>query len=190
MANAKEEEELKGQVFAILKAQGLENMTKKKVRLLVEKERGLELNALKSKKGFISQCIDDYMEQQEKDADASDSRSASPSPPPRKKRKPAPTPTDKPVKKPELIVITRSGSAAPKKLKELQCSAMTAEEFTEIAPKLVVDVFGNKVSGAARVFTSGNKGWYCGGKIEIPLNGQILWGQLGINLSIVGSKTW
>jgi len=192
-----EDEELKHQVFAILKEQGLENMTKKKVRLLVEKQRGEEPNALKSKKSFISQCIDDFMEQQEKDdGDASDSGSASdePEPPPkntkkRKKAPPPPAPTEN-KKKPLITVQTRSGAIAPKKLKERQCDMMTAEEFLQTAPLLEVDVFGNKISGEPRSFTSGNKGWYCGGKIEVPIAGKVLWGQLGLNLSLMGSKEW
>jgi len=167
---------------------GLENMTKKKVRLLVEAQRGVDQNALKPKKAFISQCIDDYMEQNDKDG----SDSASEEEPPKKKakkEKPKPAAND-PPKKPYLKVITKTGALAPKRLKELQCDLMTASHFLENAPNLEVNVWGNKIEGGARVFTSGNKGWYAGGKIQVPIGGEVLWGQIGINLSIVGSKEW
>jgi len=87
-------------------------------------------------------------------------------------------------------VKTRSGAKAPPRLKDLQCNLMTTEEFMAEAPQLEIDVFGNKVTGLPRSFSSGNKGWYTGGKIQVPLGDQMLWGQLGINLCIVGSKEW
>jgi len=68
---------------------------------------------------------------------------------------------------------------------------MTVEEFQRLAPRLAVEIFGNKLTGEPRSFTSGNRGWYTGGKIEIPFgDDKVLWGQVGINLSIFGSKEW
>jgi len=158
--------------------------------LLVEKQSGLEENALKPKKALISKCIDDYMEQQEKDASDSDSQSDSPEPPKKKQKRKAAPAADKKKGNPLFSVQTISGEKAPMRLKDLQCDALTTEEFMEIAPMLEVNVFGNNVSGAARVFTSNNKGWYAGGKIEVPIGDKIVWAQLGVNLSIVGSKEW
>jgi len=36
----------------------------------------------------------------------------------------------------------------------------------------------------------GNRGWYLGGKIEIPIGDKVIWCQAGLNISIMGSKEW
>ena len=35
-----------------------------------------------------------------------------------------------------------------------------------------------------------NMGWYTGGKVEFEVDGQKMWGQIGINLTVMGSKEW
>lgn len=189
---AEEEKKLKEDVFAILKEHGLDSMTKKKVRLLVEQKRGSDSGALKSKKDSISKYIDLYMEENRQDSGSDSSDSSEPEPSPKKKRKKAPVKkADPDVKKtPTFSCKTRSGGKAPSQLKNRQCDAMTIEEFQRLAPRLELEIFGNKLTGEPRSFTSGNRGWYSGGKIEVPFGDKILWGQLGINLSIVGSKEW
>jgi len=94
------------------------------------------------------------------------------------------------VKKPKVIIKTRSGKDAPKMVAKTQASAMTAKKFLKLAETLEIDVFGNKLSAPARVYDSGNKGWYVGGKVEIPLGKQTLWAQMSCNVTIVGSKSW
>ena len=44
--------------------------------------------------------------------------------------------------------------------------------------------------GPARTFTSGNRGWYAGGKIEVPIGDKTVWAQIGINVTVIGSKDW
>ena len=39
-------------------------------------------------------------------------------------------------------------------------------------------MFGNTVGGVPRVFSSGNKGWYCGGKVLIKIGKKKLWVRL------------
>jgi hypothetical protein len=62
--------------------------------------------------------------------------------------------------------------------------------FQEHAEKLTVDVLGNLATGEPRSFSSGNRGWYLGGKVEVMIGKKKLWANLGLNLTIVGSKNW
>jgi len=41
-----------------------------------------------------------------------------------------------------------------------------------------------------RTFQTSNRGWYAGGKIEVPIGKKTYWAQLGMNITIIGSKTW
>ena len=67
---------------------------------------------------------------------------------------------------------------------------MSVAEWNASAEPLEVSVFGNVAGGEPREFASGNKGWYLGGKIPVTVGGKKLWAQLGLNLTIVGSKGW
>ena len=95
-----------------------------------------------------------------------------------------------PVKKPLITVKTKTGAEPPKSVAKLQANAMKVKHFEANAEPLTVDVMGNKVTGEARSFTSGNRGWYLGGKIEVTVGKKKLWAQLGINVTIAGSKDW
>lgn len=93
-------------------------------------------------------------------------------------------------KKAVMTLKTKSGDEAPKKVAALQASAMKVSYFEANAEKLSVDVLGNIATGEARSFTSGNRGWHVGGKVEVMVGKKKLWAQLGLNLTILGSKTW
>jgi len=68
---------------------------------------------------------------------------------------------------------------------------MTSAKFLSKAPTLKVEIDGNVLTGAPRTFSSGGKGWYLGGKIEISLGGgQKVWAQAGLNVTIPGSAEW
>jgi hypothetical protein len=95
-----------------------------------------------------------------------------------------------PVKKPVVTLKTKSGAEAPKGVAKLQEKAMKVKYFEANAEPLTVDVLGNVLSGEARSFSSGAKGWYLGGKIEVMVGKKKLWAQLGLNLVINGSKEW
>merc|ERR1711971_202791 len=94
---------------------------------------------------------------------------------------------DKPKTKKIVIV---DGLECPKELKKVQSDLMTAAEFMEHAEELDWNVHGNEIPVAPRTFTSGNKGWYGGGKMPMTINGKRVWVQLGINITIIGSKAW
>jgi len=67
---------------------------------------------------------------------------------------------------------------------------MTSQEFIDAASPFQATIFDNIVEAFPRTFKSGNKGWWGGGKVWIPVGKKKLWAQLGINLTIIGSKEW
>jgi len=168
-----------------------EQVTKKSIRRELEKNYGLDNKALDAHKDSVGEAVSEFLNREsegEAEVEAS---------PPKKKAKKNKKGADdnvdesQPAKKPKLTVITKSGAEAPKQLGKLQEGSMTGEEFMAAADEMSLEVFGNKLTGEPRTFSSGAYGWYLGGKIEVEVPGQgTVWAQLGINCSIVGSKNW
>jgi hypothetical protein len=193
--------ELKTELFKILEGKNLETLTRKKARKMLEKELGLEENGLKPRKDEINEYLVEYCSKQQQEAEESEKSeesSASSAPASRKreretkestKAKKAKT-TDEKKEPKNHTCVTRSGNAAPKQLKQRQQDIMTTAEFMEKAKELKLEIFGNKLTGKPRSFSSNNKGWYLGGKIEVDIGGTTVWASAGINISIVGSKEW
>ena len=58
--------------------------------------------------------------------------------------------------------------------------SMTVAEFAALfTPDTVVE---------AREFSTGSMGWYLSGKVSVPVNGTKVKTQVGLNLTVVGSK--
>jgi hypothetical protein len=93
-------------------------------------------------------------------------------------------------KKAKIIIKTVSGAEAPKGVKAAQLKAIKGSKFMSVASNLSLNVFGNELEGEPREFSSGKFGWYVGGKIEVEVNGKMLWGQVGCNLVMIGSEGW
>merc|ERR1711865_807470 len=107
---------------------------------------------------------------------------------PKKKAKKEKTPEEKAEK--NFLCETASGSECPKKIKDLQQRSMTRSKFMSSAPEMELNIWGNKLIGKPRSFSSDNMGWYTGGKVEVEVDGKVIWGSIGINLTIMGSKDW
>ena len=205
----------------MIEEHGLENLTQKQVLRHSEAKLGLEEKALKEQKEKVSAMIDEYIaaqpgqEEEEPTAAETEETKARPA---RKRAAPAKANDDddddvsdiddddeeeekKPAKKAkaepkpkgekDFLVETASGEECPKKIKDLQKRAMTRSQFLNSAPEMNIELWGNKLMGKPRSFTSDNMGWYTGGKVEIDMGGgKVVWGQIGINLTIMGSKDW
>eukprot|EP00051_Salpingoeca_urceolata_P027761 m.483170 g.483170 ORF g.483170 m.483170 type:complete len:192 (+) comp22803_c0_seq1:117-692(+) len=186
------DKQLKEDVFSFLRTQELDKVSRKTVRRHLETKHGLENKAMDDKKQVINDWIQEFVSQQQDDDD--DDVDDDPPPPPATKKRKAPAEDaagDDEKPKVKTQITTRTGVIAPTKgLKEEQKNAMSPQDFEEQAGLLELDVFGNKIVGAPRTFTSSNRGWYAGGKIQVPVGDQLLWAQLGINITIVGSKEW
>mmetsp|Transcript_26506 Transcript_26506/g.49545 ORF Transcript_26506/g.49545 Transcript_26506/m.49545 type:complete len:201 (-) Transcript_26506:249-851(-) len=187
--------ELKAKVYEILKTADLGEFTKKDLRLQLENDFGLKKNGLKPRKGEINKYLEKYLEEHNNDDDdaAEEEEEEEEPPPPKKrakKRKTPPPSDDEKKKEPTHSCITRTGAVVPKKLKDRQSDLMSSSEFMNGAEPLEIEIWGNKLKGLPRSFTSGNLGWYLCGKIEVPINGHTVWAQAGLNITIPGSKEW
>eukprot|EP00922_Rhytidocystis_sp_ex-Travisia-forbesii_P020911 GHVS01030708.1.p1 GENE.GHVS01030708.1~~GHVS01030708.1.p1 ORF type:complete len:228 (-),score=46.73 GHVS01030708.1:579-1262(-) len=86
--------------------------------------------------------------------------------------------------------LPKSGEP-PKNLKKLQQNLMSKQQFLDEAGGLSLAVGPTlRFEMAARKFKPGSCGWYWGGKVEIPCGDQMIWCQLGVNCSVLGSKEW
>jgi len=187
--------ELKDKLFRILKDVDLNTFTKKAARYKLEETLELERNALKTRKKEINEYLEEYLASlDDKEGDAEEEEEEEEEEPPAKKskkrKKPAQTTDEEKKKQPTHSCITRSGATVPKKLKDRQADLMSRSEFLNGAESLEIDLWGNKLKGLPRSFTSGNLGWYLCGKIEVPINGRTVWAQAGLNVTIPGSKEW
>jgi hypothetical protein len=62
------------------------------------------------------------------------------------------------------------------------------QQFTDGAKPVEVVINGNKMTAHPKEFSTGSLGWYLNGKTEIDVNGVAVTVQVGMNLTIVGSK--
>ena len=65
---------------------------------------------------------------------------------------------------------------------------ITRQQFTTGAKPVEVTINGNRMTAHPKEFSTGSLGWYLNGKTEIDVNGVMVTVQIGMNLTIVGSK--
>ncbi len=65
---------------------------------------------------------------------------------------------------------------------------VTREEFGEHAQPVMVTIAGAPTVAGVKEFSTGSLGWYVNGKTVIQINGKPVTVQVGLNLTIVGSK--
>lgn len=61
-------------------------------------------------------------------------------------------------------------------------------QFLEKAEPVKLIINGQELVAEKREFSTGSFGWYFNGKVTIPVDGKSLSVQLGLNLTVVGSK--
>lgn len=71
--------------------------------------------------------------------------------------------------------------------KESKCP-ISREQFRKDAKPLVVVVDGKQIIANAKEFSTGSLGWYAGDKVVVTIDGVPVKVQVGINLTVVGSK--
>ena len=67
-------------------------------------------------------------------------------------------------------------------------SPVTRTQFLEKAEPVRINVNGQDIVADKREFSTGSFGWYYNGKINITVDGKPLSVQVGLNLTVVGSK--
>ncbi len=65
---------------------------------------------------------------------------------------------------------------------------ISRQEFRDNAKAIKVTIGDSTVLADAREFSTGSLGWYANGKITVEINGKPVSVQVGLNLTIVGSK--
>ena len=65
---------------------------------------------------------------------------------------------------------------------------VTREEFKEHARPVKVEINGVAMTAEVKEFSTGSLGWYLNGKTTIEINGKQASVQIGMNLTLVGSK--
>ncbi len=65
---------------------------------------------------------------------------------------------------------------------------ITREQFREKAKAVSVTIAGSNLLAEVKEFKTGSLGWYLTGKVNVEIDGQPVSVQVGLNLTIVGSK--
>jgi hypothetical protein len=67
-------------------------------------------------------------------------------------------------------------------------SPLSRTQFIDKAEPVKVVVNGQELTADKREFSTGSFGWYYNGKITVQVDGKPLSVQVGLNLTVVGSK--
>ena len=65
---------------------------------------------------------------------------------------------------------------------------VTRAQFTEKAEPVRITINGNEMLAEVKQFSTGSFGWYLNGKTIITVDGKPCNVQVGVNLTLVGSK--
>jgi hypothetical protein len=65
---------------------------------------------------------------------------------------------------------------------------VTLTQFTEKAEPLKVIINGQEMLAEVKTFSTGSFGWYMNGKTLVTIDGKPVSVQIGMNLTVVGSK--
>lgn len=65
---------------------------------------------------------------------------------------------------------------------------LTASQFSATAAPIVVTINGQSMLASVKEFSTGSFGWYLTGKTVLDVGGKAVPVQVGMNLTVVGSK--
>ena len=65
---------------------------------------------------------------------------------------------------------------------------VSLKQFTEKAEPLKVVINGQEMIAEVKAFSTGSFGWYINGKTNVTVDGKVVSVQIGMNLTVVGSK--
>jgi hypothetical protein len=66
--------------------------------------------------------------------------------------------------------------------------AVSREEFRAKAQPVTVTINGQPMTAEVKEFSTGSFGWYLNGKTSVDIGGRLVTVQIGMNLTVVGSK--
>lgn len=65
---------------------------------------------------------------------------------------------------------------------------VTRAQFKETAEPLKITIAGQELIAEPKEFSTGSFGWFINGKVLVPVGGKNVSVQVGLNLTVVGSK--
>jgi hypothetical protein len=65
---------------------------------------------------------------------------------------------------------------------------ITRGHFRDHAKQQACTIAGKAVTAAVKEFSTGSLGWYANDKFDVEVGGKMVQVQLGLNLTIIGSK--
>ena len=65
---------------------------------------------------------------------------------------------------------------------------VSLKQFTDKAEPLKVTINGQDMLAEVKTFSTGSFGWYMNGKTVVTIDGKAVSVQIGMNLTVVGSK--
>jgi hypothetical protein len=65
---------------------------------------------------------------------------------------------------------------------------ITREDFRNLAEAIEVSIGGSPQLAEVKEFSTGSLGWYLNGKMPLKIGDKVVSVQIGMNLTIVGSK--
>ena len=65
---------------------------------------------------------------------------------------------------------------------------LSQAQFLAKAEPMKVTIHGSEMLAEVKAFSTGSFGWYLNGKIVVPIDGKNVSVQIGMNLTVVGSK--
>jgi hypothetical protein len=65
---------------------------------------------------------------------------------------------------------------------------ITREQFRSAAKPMEVVINGQPLNAEVKEFSTGSLGWYLNGKTSIQIEGKLVQVQIGLNMTIIGSK--
>ncbi len=65
---------------------------------------------------------------------------------------------------------------------------ITREEFRNLAQAIEASIGGSPQLAEVKEFSTGSLGWYLNGKMPLKIGDKVVSVQIGLNLTIVGSK--
>merc|ERR1712182_173635 len=101
--------------------------------------------------------------------------------PPKKKQK---TAAKKPAKAPS------KGSAGKSGVSKAQAGMMTRKEFEKAAKSIEATVGDQKITVAAKNFSTGSCGWFFSQKLPIKIGNETATATYQVMMTVVGSKQW
>ena len=85
------------------------------------------------------------------------------------------------------VLAAQQGLAVAKAPAKKACT-VTRQEFLDHAAAIEVTINGVPMTASVKEFSTGSLGWNLTGKMQVTLGGKTVMAQVGLNMTVIGSK--